>query len=109
MQPETKFKNRIRPYLDRLTNTWVVKISQRSIRGTPDFLLCIGGIFVALELKKDERSKTTKLQDYNMGKIYDAGGIALKVYPENWDEIHEFLVRLAKNKITIEREMRCLS
>jgi hypothetical protein len=109
MQPETKFKIKIRPFLEKLPNTWVEKIQQRSIRGTPDFILCVGGIFVALELKKSEKDKTTKLQDYKMGQIYDAGGIALKVYPENWEETHEFLVRLSKKKLTIERDLRCLS
>jgi hypothetical protein len=104
--PETKFKEKIFPYLKNLPNSWFTKIQQRAIRGTPDFLGCVNGYFVALELKKDEDEDLDLLQEYNIRNILNAGGCALRVSPENWDEILDILSQLAlgKMKIKIARE-----
>ena len=67
------------------------------ILGTPDFLLCVGGIFVALELKKDAKSPLSALQELNLKRIEQCGGISLVAYPENWDDIYDYLRNLAKN------------
>lgn len=95
MQPETLFKIRVLNDLKKLRNTWAVKVQQMSIRGTPDILACINGLFVALELKKDGKSKTTRIQDYELGKIRKAGGVALLAYPGNWEETVGLLRRMA--------------
>ena len=67
-----------------------------SVRGIPDYIGCVKGRFVALELKKDARaaSKTCKLQEYILSKIKQAGGIAEVVHPENFQEIHDQLLAL---------------
>lgn len=88
---ETKFKEKIKPLLEKLPNTWVEKIQQVSIRGTPDFILCVNGKFIALELKKDKYEKADPLQEYKLNKIIDSGGIGIVVCPENWEEIYKFL------------------
>lgn len=95
---ERDFKDRIRPQLKRLSKTWFVKVQQVGISGTPDFLLCIAGRFVALELKKSEKAKITKLQLHNLQLIRDAGGLAFIVFPENWDEILGRLIELSEGK-----------
>lgn len=95
-KPETVFKDRIRPHLEALPNSWWVKIQQVSIRGTPDFLGCINGQFVALELKKDAKAPIDKLQLYNLEKIDFAGGTAVVVFPENWDEVYEDLKKISQ-------------
>lgn len=95
LQRETKFKEKIRPILEALPNTWVVKIQQQAIRGTPDLILCIRGKFVALELKRCTKSKPDRLQEYTLNKIIDAGGIGLVVSPENWKETFNFLREIA--------------
>ena len=85
-KPETKFKERVQKDLDKLHNCWFVKIQQVSIRGIPDFLICVNGNFIALELKKDEDTVRNKLQEWTLQAIALAGGMSFVAYPENWEE-----------------------
>lgn len=66
-----------------------------AISGTPDLLLCVNGTFVALELKKDAKSKPTELQKHNLNRIIQAGGLAFVVYPENWQDVFNTLKLLS--------------
>lgn len=61
--------------------------------GIPDIIACVRGHFVALEVKSST-GKTSKLQDYNLKKINDSGGVALVVNPENWEEVKTYLGNL---------------
>lgn len=96
-KPETVYKDRIVPKLKKLPNTFVVKIQQVAKIGTPDIFLCISGLFVALELKSSENKKTSKLQEYNLDLISEAGGITILSYPENEDKVLNFLTNLARS------------
>lgn len=95
-KPETRFKNRIRPLLEALPGTWFVKVQQQTLAGTPDFLLCVGGLFIALELKSDRSARVTPLQRYNLEKIERAGGKSFVAYPENWGDIYAELKAYAE-------------
>jgi hypothetical protein len=88
-QPETAFKEKAAEDLKTLPMVWFVKVQQITIRGTPDFLICVNGHFVAIELKKDRRSRPDPLQSYILDKIVCAGGTSFVAYPENWDEVFE--------------------
>jgi hypothetical protein len=103
-KPETRFKERIRPLLEALPHTWVVKVQQVVIRGTPDFLLCVRGQFVAIELKTED-GQASALQDYNIGKIINAGGMAVIVDPENWPEVYQALKQMASGAVTFDRSV----
>lgn len=46
--------------------------------GIPDIIVCIGGRFVAFEVKTD-KGKLTKLQEITIEKIQAAGGMAVMV------------------------------
>lgn len=81
--------------LEALPNCWVEKIQQVSIRGTPDFLMCLSGVFVAIELKTDE-GDLEPLQEFKLEKISRCGGVALVVTPSNWEETYEFLHQIAE-------------
>jgi hypothetical protein len=100
MQKETRFKIKVREALKKLSEKglplWFTKTQQVSIRGTPDFILCINGTFVALELKKSATEKADELQTYNLEKINNAKGIGLVVNPENWNSIFEIIKTLAE-------------
>jgi hypothetical protein len=76
--------------LKAIPETWVCKIAQTSKRGTPDILMCMSGVFVAIELKTDT-GKTSKLQDYNLDRVAKSRGIAIVMTPKN---MHEMLDRL---------------
>ena len=55
----------------------------------------MSGVFVALELKMDEKAAIEPLQIHKLNKIEKAGGLALIVYPENWEEVYMELQELA--------------
>lgn len=93
---ETTFKKRIRPALDALPSSWWVKVQQVGVRGTPDFLGCVNGHFVALELKRSEKASADPLQVYTMHKIETAGGITYVVTPENWVSVYRELCLLSQ-------------
>lgn len=98
-KPETVFQDRIRPQLEALPNTWLVKIQQKAIRGIPDFLLCINSFFFALELKASVKEKPNPLQRYTLDRIITRGrGVALVVCPENWSEVYEYLQHIARGE-----------
>lgn len=100
MQEETKFKIKVKSDLKETfgTDCWLVKIQQQSINGTPDLLICLCGIFVAIELKRDGKELPEEIQLYNLRKIQNAGGYSFTAYPENWGEILGQLQTIAKAK-----------
>ena len=75
-KPETLLKERVIPVLKALPQAWVCKIQQVTKRGTPDILMCLGGIFVAIELKSEE-GVLDPLQHYNIQRIASCGGIVI--------------------------------
>jgi len=94
MQTETKFKIKIRKELNAIPNSWWVKTQMLSVRGIPDFLGCVTGRFVALELKMDEAEALQSraiLQNYILAKIHGAGGYARFVTPDSSDHVIEYL------------------
>lgn len=90
-KPESNFKIIVIKFLKTFSNIWFVKISQVATRGTPDFLICLNGVFVAIELKASVKSKISELQKYNLSKIDKACGVAIVAYPENWAEVINIL------------------
>ena len=86
MQPETRFKIRIRKHLDEIPKSWWFKVQLRALRGIPDIIGCVRGRFVALELKV-EGNKADPLQGWVIKKIAAAGGYARVVYPHNMAEV----------------------
>lgn len=101
-KPETKFKEKVRADLKKLDNTWFYKSQEVAVRGIPDFIMCTYGLFVALELKPDEKITLEPLQDYILERIRTKGkGIALKATPGTWPDIFEALCLLDKG-VSIE-------
>lgn len=99
MQGETRFKNKVLPILRKIPGSWWVKVQQVTIRGTPDIVGTVGGIFVAWELK-DIGGSTSRLQEYHIRSINEAGGWARVVSPENLEEelqnLHNLPTLMAK-------------
>jgi hypothetical protein len=81
--------------LQQLPNCKVFRIEHPVIVGTPDRLICINGVFVAIETKKSKHDAPSPKQVYELDGVVNAGGIAIVAYPENWDEVYEFLHNLA--------------
>lgn len=99
-QNETVFKEKVAARLKTFKNTWHVKVQQLSVSGTPDFLICLNGVFIALELKTDS-GKVSKLQEYNLNKIAKCGGISIVLMPQNYDETMLFLDNISQELVKL--------
>lgn len=97
MHPETRFKNRIRPKLEALPHTHVIKIQQSAIRGDPDFVLSIRGYSFYIELKRNRKEKPDPLQAWKLGRGQKSGNIAIVVSPETWNACYDYLLHFARS------------
>lgn len=78
---------------------WPDKLEASSIRGIPDRIGCVCGMYIAIEFKKnkEEARKNTGrivLQKKTLEEIKMAQGLAFIVYPENWDETFQKIQRI---------------
>lgn len=97
--PETLFKEKcFRDFTSILHaggKIWWVKIQLLAVCGIPDIIMCVNGTFIAMELKKDNKSRATKLQNHVLNLIRRAGGHATVENPSTWPETLEFIKVLA--------------
>jgi hypothetical protein len=105
MNPETKFKLKVFKDLRTLKKIWFYKSQEISLRGIPDVIICLNGIFVVLELKKDEKeaklvNRTTALQKHNLSLIKRCRGKAFLVWPENWKKVFKKIAEMGIEPIT---------
>lgn len=77
--PEKKVKDRVTRCI-KTHGGWEAKPVMQGMgqNGTPDILACISGVFLAVETKSG-RGKPTKLQQAQLRKIQQAGGLAVVV------------------------------
>lgn len=92
MTPEAKTKQQVRKLLDELGVYYFFPPANGYGRaGIPDVVGCINSIFFAVECKAGKNT-TTALQDRELAKIEDAGGIAFVARENNIEELREKLV-----------------
>ena len=74
---EKNIENKIKSYL-KSKGAYYVKYfgNQFSQVGVPDILACYHGRFIGIEVK-NEKGKTSPLQDVNLEQIKNAGGYSL--------------------------------
>ena len=100
MTPEKLFENKIKKELTK-RNIWHVKFFANGMTavGIPDILACVNGHFLALEIKS-EKGKPSKLQLWQIAEIRKSGGIAVIVYPKDYDILLKLLSGLEKLNYT---------
>lgn len=91
MAGEKNFENKIKKFLKE-NGCWFVKyFANRNTRaGVPDLLACVNGYFVAIEVK-GPTGKPSELQLWNRDKIREAGGIAIILYPDQFEEFKSLI------------------
>lgn len=99
MASEKRFEVKVRRYLDSI-GAWSVKYhgNAMSANGTPDLLVCLSGVFMAIEVKASN-GKPSELQKYKINQINEAGGVAMVLYPEGFDDF----------RLLCEEVLRCSS
>ena len=102
MQKETLLKIKVIHALKRLPNTWFLKTQEVARSGTPDILASVSGLFVAIELKTED-GVVSKLQEYNLKRIEDTGGVSIVLTPSNLDSSILLLEKLAKGVLKNEQ------
>lgn len=71
---EAQLTKHVKKWLGQQDDLFFWKASERFIAGIPDFVVCVRGIFVGLELK-DDTGKLSANQKLIANKIVKAGGI----------------------------------
>lgn len=77
--PETLFQEQVLKYLkETIGGYWIkIHVSSFTSRGVPDVIGSYKGRFIAFELKRpDGKGTVSKLQEYNIKLINEAGGYA---------------------------------
>lgn len=92
-KPETKFREKVDRLLKTIPNSCFESIQQKSIRGTPDKIGCVAGLFVALELKAGD-GEATELQRHKLSRFAIAGGFTRVVNEENLNDVITTLCKI---------------
>ncbi len=66
--------------------------------GIPDLLVCCNGYFVAIEVKA-QTGKPSELQKHTVQKINEAGGHAIILQPNQFDNFKNLIDRLKKDDL----------
>jgi hypothetical protein len=89
--PESKVKKAVSKILDAREIYYFYPSTHGYGRsGVPDIIACANSVFVAIECKAG-KGKTTALQDREIRRIRQSGGIALLINETNIDELTECL------------------
>lgn len=93
MGEEKAFEDKIKRFLKARGVYFVKFFANRMTKtGVPDILACVRGRWVAIEVKA-ANGRASPLQLWNREEIRRAGGIAIVLYPHQFDEFKE-LIRL---------------
>jgi Holliday junction resolvase len=99
MTPEKRFETKVKRFLKE-QGCWFIKYwggGSYTKAGIPDLLCCINGHFVAVELKSDHGTPSP-LQMFELEEIDQAGGYAILLYPEKFEEFCKLVIDLNKER-----------
>lgn len=94
MAGEKNFEKKVKDFLKQ-QNCWVLKTWSNGVQrsGVPDLLVCCNSVFLGIELKASN-GKPSELQLWNVKKIRESGGIAIVLYPNQFEEFKEMIFSL---------------
>ena len=92
--PERVVKDKVRKLLGELDCYYVMPVTGGyGTQGAPDFLVCHRGRFIGIETKAG-KGRTTTLQELNLSRIRNAGGVALVIYEDDIDRLKKCLYEI---------------
>lgn len=96
---EKDFEKQVRQFLED-HGCWVLKTWSNGVQrdGVPDLLVCCNGYFLGVELKA-ENGKPSALQIWNIEQIRASGGIALVLYPNQFENFKHMINLLLSGNI----------
>ena len=91
MTPEGKVKAKVKKILAEVGAYYAMPMGTgMGSSGVPDFLICKGGLFYVIECKANG-NKPTALQEANMKRIREAGGVTLVIDETNVETLKKEL------------------
>lgn len=69
--------------------------------GIPDLLMCVNGVFIAVELK-GSKGEPSNLQKMNVARINQANGIGMILYPSGYDRFKKIIEGVIECKYHIQ-------
>ena len=106
MAAEKNFENKIKEYLHK-QGCWVLKYwggGGFTKSGVPDLLICCSSYFIAVEVKA-ENGRPSQLQLAELRKIRKSGGIAILLYPEDFDTFKRLIRAVQAEEHSIIRAL----
>ena len=99
MTPEAKVKAKIKEILKELGAWYAMPMGTGyGHSGVPDFLVCLDGVFIAIETKAG-KGTTTALQDREIKRIHEAKGIAIVVREDNLETLARDLKMMIRGRV----------
>lgn len=91
---EKNFEGKVKAFL-KDQKCWTLKTWSNGIQrsGVPDLLICCNGYFIGAELKAP-KGVPSDLQIYNLFKIEESGGIAVLLYPKDFENFKALIIAL---------------
>lgn len=92
MGKEKDFEKKVREFLEKDCGCWVLKTWSNGVQreGVPDLLVCCNGYFLGVEVKA-ANGYPSELQLKNIQWIRKAYGIAIVLYPNQFDEFKHLI------------------
>lgn len=87
MAAEKNFENKVKKFLKE-QGAWFIKYwggAAYTKSGIPDLLVCVNGYFLGVELKS-VKGKASELQLHTLKEIDNAGGCAILLYPDQFND-----------------------
>ena len=95
---EKTFENKVKAFLND-QGVWWLKTWSNGIQreGVPDLLICCNGYFIGVELK-NETGYPSELQMWNIHQIRIAGGVAIVLYPQQFEAFKSMIKDINDDK-----------
>jgi Holliday junction resolvase len=92
--PESKVKKKVVEILKAFDAYYFYPVTGGyGASGVPDIICCCEGLFLAFECKAG-KGKTTALQEMNIKRIRDNGGVALVINENNIHEVKDLMEKI---------------
>ena len=102
MAAEKNFENRVKKFLEE-QGCWFLKYwagAAYTKSGIPDLLVCCNSHFLGIEVKAPN-GKPSALQIYNLKKIDESGGLAILLYPKDFELFKELIEAVQKHQVEV--------
>lgn len=103
---EKDFEKKVKAFLKE-NGCWVLKTWSNGVQreGIPDLLVCCNGVFLGVELKA-ANGHPSQLQLWNISQIRSSKGIAIVLYPDEFDAFKNLIRLIMEGKTDLAFEFQ---